>query len=172
MFTQKQQQNISYFGKILLLFLFCGLPFISIALNLSSTSFEMENPTVVVGGGVSTSTNFQLINSVGEFVIGKSTSLNFREKAGFLYFGTEEVVVPPDNGGGGGGGVQETFPYVPGKLCKIADFNCDGVVDILDLSILLYYQHKTGDIIKPYDLNDDGEVGLPDASVMFYYWDL
>ena len=265
-YFKRQQHSRPLFGIIVLLF-FLFLFSVSKVYgdNLTSPSFQVENPTTVDGSGKSTSSSFQLLSSLGEFVIGESTSGSFTGRLGFLYFPTATSAVlsadpldgevdlswtasvsthanithysvgvstsiggtyiytpvgnvssytvtsltngvtyyfkvrshadgivlavsntvsstpvgdaPPGGGSGGGGSSSdpdddEVFPYVPGKNCKLADFNCDGFVNILDLSILLYYQSKTGSVISFYDLNKDGRVGFADASIMFYYWDL
>lgn len=51
--------------------------------------------------------------------------------------------------------------------CGIADLNCDGFVNLVDFSILLYNWGTDDDNA---DINDDGIVGLPDFSIMMYYW--
>lgn len=83
------------------------------------------------------------------------------------------ATTPPTSGGGHGGNMPnpDYIPGVPHSCARIADFNCDGYVDILDLSILLYYTDKSGDIIKPFDLKRDGKIDLQDISIVFYYWD-
>lgn len=50
-----------------------------------------------------------------------------------------------------------------------ADLNCDGRVNLTDLSILLYYWQQKGAGIKA-DINKDGIVNLIDFSVMLYWW--
>lgn len=53
------------------------------------------------------------------------------------------------------------------KKCGIANFNCDGAVNLADFSILLYWWNKQNANI---DLNANGLVDLPDFSIMLYYW--
>jgi len=138
----------------------------------SSLNFELENPIIVEGGGESTSLNFKYLSTTSQLTQGQSTSLNFGENAGFLYFPFITVPPPDDEGGGGGGGGGGSPGYpIPGLNCRIADFNCDGKVNILDLSILLYYLHRADTKIAPFDLKKDGVIDLGDISIMFYYWD-
>ncbi len=142
--------------------------------DLSSPSFIVRDPVVGTGGGFFSSGSFQMFGSGDGVLTGYNTSLSFIGEFGFLYFPAGSVtppIVPP--AGGGGGGVA-TIPVIPivGVCARIADFNCDGAVDILDLSILLYYTDKSGDIIKPVDLSGDGVVDLRDISIVFYHWDL
>ena len=71
---------------MLLFFLFVLLNSNVYAQNLTSTNFQVENPTTVVEGGKSTSSSFQLLSSLGEFIIGESSSGSFVGRLGFLYF--------------------------------------------------------------------------------------
>lgn len=87
---KKQQHSWTPFGIILPLLFFLFLLFFArfplSADNLTSTSFQVENPTTVIESGKSTSSSFQLLSSLGEFVIGESTSGSFTGHLGFLYF--------------------------------------------------------------------------------------
>jgi len=57
---------------------------------------------------------------------------------------------------------------VPDGDCKsIGDLNCDGFVNLVDFSILLF-NWNTASIVA--DINDDGIVSLPDFSIMLFYW--
>lgn len=52
--------------------------------------------------------------------------------------------------------------------CKsIGDLNCDGYVNLVDFSILLFNWNSTNTLA---DINDDGLVSLPDFSIMLFYW--
>jgi len=53
------------------------------------------------------------------------------------------------------------------KKCGIGDLNCDGWVNLVDFSILLYWWKKPNAIA---DLNENGLVDLPDFSIMLYWW--
>lgn len=91
MLNKKRQQYIrTPFGTIAVLLFFLFLLFSArlsfSADNLSSPSFQVENPTTVGEGGKSTSSSFQLLSSLGEFVIGESSSGSFTGHLGFLYF--------------------------------------------------------------------------------------
>jgi len=56
------------------------------------------------------------------------------------------------------------------EILETADFNHDGRIDILDLSILLYYSDQSGYGLSVYDLNKDNELDFLDVSILFYYW--
>lgn len=60
-------------------------------------------------------------------------------------------------------------PLIPPRY-QIADFNGDGRVDIIDLSILLYHYGETGPDASHYDLDHNGIVDFPDVSILMYYW--
>ena len=98
----------------------------------------------------------------------------------FSIFGSAggSPVAPPSGGGGSGGGgsapsaPEQASPAERQSIVKAADFNGDGVVDMSDLSILLYYYGKTGSAAGRYDLNGDGVVDISDISIMLYYWEI
>lgn len=76
-------------------------------------------------------------------------------------------------GGGGGGGGISIPPLTPAEIQAMrvaADFNHDGVVNLSDLSIMLYYYGQTGSAIERYDLNHDGTLDISDISIVMYYW--
>lgn len=50
------------------------------------------------------------------------------------------------------------------------DLNCDGRVDLVDFSILLYYWNQQNPELQAADINGDGVVGIVDFSIMLYYW--
>ncbi len=58
----------------------------------------------------------------------------------------------------------------PVKSCSLkGDFNCDGKVNLQDVSILIaFFKKKTFPI--NYDLNADGKINLVDFSILLYYW--
>ena len=86
---------------------------------------------------------------------------------------------------GGGGGIVgllgTTSPLiilpalpVPGKKRTFqhnpSDFNNDFTVDIIDLSILLYFLDEPRAEGGRFDLNSDDIIDLVDVSIMFYLW--
>lgn len=56
------------------------------------------------------------------------------------------------------------------KVCKGADLNFDGKVDIVDFSILLYFWNQTNPSNRCADINSDGRVDIIDFSIMMYWW--
>ena len=52
-----------------------------------------------------------------------------------------------------------------------ADLNVDGIVNIIDFSILLFNWGRSGGGLSPTpDINYDGIVDLTDFSIMIFYW--
>ena len=51
--------------------------------------------------------------------------------------------------------------------CRIADLDCNGRVDMVDFSILMYYWGTTN---ATADINGDHIVDLTDFSIMMFYW--
>ena len=50
------------------------------------------------------------------------------------------------------------------------DLNCDGNVDIIDFSILLYFYDQSGPQVSRYDFDGNGTVDFADISILMYYW--
>jgi len=99
----------------------------------------------------------------------------------------EEPVTPgPGSGGGGGGtgfykppfplGVPTTTPPFPIPPPFIApplqrvDCNADNHIDIVDLSIMLFYYGQPPPFPPCVDLNLNGKVDFPDVSILMFYW--
>lgn len=148
-------------------------PFILRATEFSSTNFKVLDPVIQPGAGFSTSTNFQLRNLLGQPAIGISTATSFSVKSGFLYFpelttlvvATSPVVIVA----GGGGGIMFKLPLKI-KAIGASDFNFDGKINVIDLSIMLFYYGESGSEIERYDLSGDGTIDFIDFSILFYYW--
>jgi len=143
--------------------------------DYSSASFIVRDPVITIEGGKSSSASFEYISSSGQVVTGENTSTTFISRAGFLYFPDPSSSSTPTPGSGGGsGGTSGYFPTIDPELKKKAmaacDFNKDGLCNIADFSILLYYYNLSGPEIEPYDMNSDGQINLIDVSILFFYW--
>ena len=103
-----------------------------------------------------------------------------------VYFGTEKsgssrsftatgaTVTPPSNNGGGGGsgggGSVSPTPVVS-TTCNGADFNHDGKVNSIDLSILLAFWKTPWPFRNScVDVNGDKQVDSVDFSILMYQW--
>jgi len=65
------------------------------------------------------------------------------------------------------------FEVIPSPLpgdCAGPDLNFDGLVDIFDLSILLFYWQTSEPANVCADINVDGIVNIIDFSIMLYWW--
>jgi len=105
-----------------------------------------------------------------------------------VYFGTESSgasrsfkatskIIPSGGVGGGGGGgggstsISVIKPTVDVSKCSKANFNCDGKVDSIDFSILLYFWKSKPPFKNEYvDINKDGKVDSIDFSILLYQW--
>ena len=101
------------------------------------------------------------------------------------YFGTDSSVASrlftattestgggSGGGGGGGGGSGGSSSENPKGVCtKKADFNCDGKVNSIDFSILLYFWKSKPPFKNQYvDLNKDLKVDSVDFSILLFEW--
>jgi len=50
------------------------------------------------------------------------------------------------------------------------DINCDGFVNLVDFSILLFYWNTSNPANPRADINSDGTVNITDFSIMLFYW--
>ena len=75
-------------------------------------------------------------------------------------------------------GEQTSFSHIlpflvlaPGTLvCKGADLNFDGKINLIDFSILLYFWGQSSPSNRCVDINFDNMVDLVDFSIMMYWW--
>jgi len=58
----------------------------------------------------------------------------------------------------------------PCAAASLGDLNCDGSVNLVDFSILMYYWQSTNPANTRADINEDGIVDVIDFSIMLYYW--
>lgn len=102
-----------------------------------------------------------------------------------VYFGTEssgasrsfsatKIETGGGNGGGssgGGGGSGNTTTKIMNKCTRRADFNCDGKVNSIDFSILLYFWKSVPPFKNQYvDINKDIKIDSVDFSILLYEW--
>jgi hypothetical protein len=149
-------------------------PFLIAAEEFSSANFKIKDPVISIGGGLVTSTNFLLQGSIGQPAPGTSTAASFELRAGFLFFPapvapTVPSPTPPILGVLPGRAFLRIIPLRP-RCVRIGDLNCDGKINLTDLSIFLYFLNQPRQIASRYDINEDGVLDLRDISIMFYYW--
>ena len=161
--------------------------------DYSSSNFRIRDPGITSGGGEISSTNFRLQGAVGQVLIGTSSASNFQLCIGvFCFPAPAPAPVPPPapppappSGGAEGGGIIESilrligFPSILRPTLPLpvrpaecpyppTDLNCDGVIGVQDLSILLYLAPQSDP--NPADFNRDREVDIKDLSIMFSDW--
>jgi len=149
-------------------------PFLVAAEEFSSANFKIKDPIISIGGGLATSTNFLLQGSIGQPAPGTSTAASFEVRAGFLFFPAPVAPAvpsptPPIIARLPGITFLRIIPLLP-RCIRIGDLNCDGKINLADLSIFLYFLNQPRQIASRYDINEDGVLDLKDISIMFYYW--
>lgn len=154
----------------LLVFLVCSLIFVApfvYGLELESLNFKILDPLLHdTSGDEMTSSNFRLRGLIGQLVIGDSDANNFSVLSGFLYFRDAVTVTPPppppsvavtgtDNGSvlRPDAPSPSAYPSLTVPCERIGDLNCDGNVDLQDLSIFLFHTKDAKQ--SPVDFNKD-----------------
>jgi len=144
--------------------------------DLTSTNFILRDPVITISGGESSSNNFEYISDGGQTALGESSSSNFTYKGGFLYFSSTSSNSSNQQQDGSGGNryisyfLPQSFLPPPSFIPSNADLNLDGKIDIVDLSILLFYFDNKGLVPEKYDLNLDGKIDIVDISILLFYW--
>lgn len=115
------------------------------AQGMSSANYQIPSMVINSGGGTASSANYQMIVSIGEPVIGPTSSAAFQANLGFL-------------------ATLASFVAAPG------DLNGDGVVNIADVKLALQISaglsnaaapgvnFGAGDVVGP-----DGKIAIMDA---------
>ncbi len=126
----------------------------------------------------SSDSSWQLISGATVNTTDNTVTFSTAQFSSFALFGEEEEEEEEESSGGGGGGgsiSRRTPEIVPKPKPKpeskpSPDFNKDSKVNIVDLSIMLYWFGKTGPEIILYDLRQDNKIDIADVSILFYYW--
>lgn len=155
----KTGSRTNYLITFLLVLGVCFLVFskikLSLATDFSGNSFTVRDPVFSDGAGYSTSTSFSLWSSLSQPSIGVSTSSSKELRSGFLYFSVVATSTSSSTTsttpGGGAIFPPVQSPYLPEPLLSFitgesiplechgvnfSDLNCDGKVNLQDLSIL------------------------------------
>src|SRR3989338_90875 len=134
-------------------------------------------------GNVTNSTRTGLTNGTTYYFIvraqdafGNSIATSSEVSAMPVASATAIVSTPPGSGGilGAISGVIERIVerIIGEKECvpnTISDINCDGRVDLADISILAYWYGREN-LPRHVDVSGDGRVGLRDFSIVAFYW--
>ncbi|OGZ17543.1 MAG: hypothetical protein A2Z78_02015 [Candidatus Nealsonbacteria bacterium RBG_13_36_15] len=151
--------------------------FISPTISLSPTQVEIGRD-VNIAGQVFPQSQIKIFVSSQEVV--KDTKADVKGKwgyklnTGFLEEGEHNSRAKAIFGEGEQSDFSQIIPFLVVKkgalVCKGADLNFDGKINIVDFSILLYFWDQTDPSNRCADINFDGIVNIVDFSVMMYWW--
>jgi len=156
-------------------------PTLVFAETMTSPNFQVQGGTFGGGGTESsTSSNFTQQSVLGGPTLGDDTlSANFQTGPGFqeiVSSGTTPSPSPSPSGGGGGGSTP-TPPAPPQTLlpptaqaCNGADFNADGLVDLIDFGTLVFFWNQSNPSNACVDINSDTIVDLIDFGTLVFEW--
>lgn len=143
---------------------------VPITITLNYTDFDIsgiDKSTLAPYRWGTNDSSWQLIPGFTNDTINKKVTFSTASFSSFALFGQ-----PIQSSGGGsisGGGslISSLFPN-PSFSPVTADLNSDGKVDIVDLSIFLYYADRP--YLARYDFNKDVKIDLVDISILLFYW--
>lgn len=167
-------------GILIALIVFLVVPFLVFADEFISADFKVLDP-VLFPGGYSTSDDFKLHGVMAQPAIGLGEGIDFNVRGGFLYFpapgGDDEPPLPPPPPGDGIildllrkfiPPVPKLLPVTEGRPPCFTDVNCDGKINLVDLSIFLFFTSQPAP--NPVDFNNDSKVNIKDLSMLFFDW--
>ena len=142
----------------------------------TTVAYDGRNACLSVPSGGTTSVSYQNNNCSGfDTTLASMSSTTTNSHVGDAATYTRKICASAtgatSNNQNSGGGVVAIGLNRP-PILQIVDFNKDGKVNILDLSILLYFFENQSPLPNIYDLNKDGKIGFPDVSVLFFYWEI
>lgn len=157
----------------------------SIDVTLSSTTsgasiyYTTDGTTPSAGSTLYTGTLTFIVTTTLKAIAIKS-GMNDSSVASETYTKTVTPPPPPPPGGGGGGTITPPSPAPqppppsPSPStndcdARKGDLNCDGRVNLVDLSILMYNWGTVKNNPRA-DINVDGKVNLIDFSILLYFW--
>ena len=151
--------------------------FISPTISLSPTQVEIGRD-VNIAGQVFPQSQIKIFVSSQEVV--KDAKADAKGKWGYklntgsLGEGEHESRAKAMFGEGEQSDFSQIIPFLVVKkgamVCKGADLNFDGKINIVDFSILLYFWNQTDPSNRCADINFDGKVNIIDFSIMMYWW--
>ncbi|MDD5145363.1 MAG: dockerin type I repeat-containing protein [Candidatus Pacebacteria bacterium] len=151
--------------------------FLAPTIDLGPTQVEKGNPVDIYGQSFPAS-QVSIFVASNEIVKNASTSANgkwsYKLDTTPLEESGHEARAKAAFGAGEQSSFSQTMSFLVVKkgamVCKGADLNFDGKVNLVDFSILLYYWHQKKPANICADINHDGIVDLIDFSIMMYYW--
>lgn len=126
----------------LILFVFCMIALCPYAYGASSANYSIETDVLSGGGGECNSAGYYLYHTTGQpTAIGISTSASYTNYAGFWY----------------------TLPQPQAGCYYLGDINCDDVIDISDVILVLRLALQLDPPKDCSDINADGLVDISDV---------
>ncbi len=111
---------------------------------------------------------------VKEAVASKKGKWDYKLDTGILDEGEHSAKAKALFGEGEQSPFSQTLSFLvvaPGVLiCKGADFNFDGKVNLVDFSIMMYWWKSRNPANPCVDVNHDGVVDIIDFSILMYWW--
>jgi hypothetical protein len=151
--------------------------FISPTIDLGPLQVEKGQPVTIVGQAFPESSisifiaSNEIVKEASSTVLGK---WNFKLDTNILAEAEHSARAKAAFGEGEQSPFSQTISFLVVKkgmmVCKGADLNFDGKVNLTDFSILLYYWGQKKPQNSCADINHDGIVDLIDFSIMMYYW--
>lgn len=144
-------------------------------LGWTASSYAVGQSTISGGpytytslGNVFSSTRTGLLNNTSYYFV-----VVVKDVFGNAIGTSTEIVAIPTNPGlnqneGGGSGLGRILNIAGICSENKSDLNGDGKVDLIDLSILLYYLNRPDG--PRFDCNGDDKVDFVDISILFYHW--
>ncbi len=125
--------------------------------------------------------SWQLISGATVDTTNKTVTFSTANFSSFALFGSQQQQQQQNNnnGGGvqqgGGGGTGFFLPPFGPRVPSLEDFtridlNRDGKINLIDLSILIYFYGERGAEFARYDFDGNSRVDFADISVMMFYW--
>lgn len=115
---------------------------VQLSAEQSSTNYSIDTDVLSGGGSECSSTSYFLMSTLGQSTaIGKSTSTNYMNYAGFWY----------------------TLPQTQEGCYWLGDINCDDLIDISDVILVLRLALQLDPPAACSDINSDGGVDISDV---------
>ena len=109
--------------------------------------------------------NFTLLESPSGMVIVDSINTIYWTPAD-----TGGVIVTIEASNTQGTYTQSYYLNVLESLCNPFDVNCDRVIDIIDIQILINRLNSDVDLFPQFDLNNDQQINLQDVKLLMQEW--
>lgn len=167
-----------------------------LATDYTSNNFVLSDLEFISSGDETSATNFTLLGTSGQAVIGEATSSNFSVSLGFAYFpappAPSPTPSPPSSASqpsvqtgsdGGGRGIipvnvvpepSASLPvseFLTPEQARSIDIQADGAINILDFNAMMVNWGRN-EANNSADMNHDGTVDIFDFNMLMVYWSI